>query len=317
MQPGKPDLSTLVDRWVSTGIITTEQAERIRADLASSGYDTAKPPARPVSLVAEGLGYLGGVIVVVGLALVLGLSWDALSAVGKVAVAVTVLVALAVAGAFIPVERLGATGARLRGVLWTAAAIALAAALGLTADELLHWRDSDQIVLLATGGATIASAGAWLVSRHLLQHLSTITWLLITAWNGTLLATDSDLPANLAVWGIGVVWFVLGLLNILPRRSAAVAGSIGTMIGGLLLMGEDWGTLFALGTAVALVAIAVLRRELAVLGVGSVGTLIALPIAVDEYFPGVLPAALSLVAGGLALVAIAILTARRRSTPTS
>ena len=54
------------------------------------------------------------------------------------------------------------------------------------------------------------------------------------------------------------------------------------------------------------------ERDLPVLGVGSVATLIALPFAVEEYVPGVLPAALSLVVGGLALVVIAILTARRR-----
>jgi hypothetical protein len=312
MQPTGPDLSALVDRWVANGIITAEQAERIRADLAASGAGAPAGPARPVSLVAEGLGYLGGVIVIVGLLLVLSLSWETLPAEGKVGVAGAVLVAFAVAGALVPAARLGSTGARLRGVLWVGAAVALAATLGLVADELLHWESGRATVALASGGTAVASAAAWLVSRHVLQHLVTVTALLFLAWNGTSLATDSDIWSGLAVWGVGVVWFVLALPGILPRRSGSVLGALSATIGGWLLFDEDWGLLLALGTAVALVAIAVLRRDLAVLGVGSVATLIALPLAVEEYFPGVLPAALSLVVGGLALVMIAILTARRR-----
>jgi hypothetical protein len=118
---------------------------------------------------------------------------------------------------------------------------------------------------------------------------------------------------NLAVWGFGVVWFLLSLPDVVPSRSGGVLGAITAAIGGLMMLGEqDWGPVFALGTVVALVAVAVLRRDLPVLGVGSVGTLIALPVAVAEYFPGMLPAALSLVAGGLALVATAVFTSRRR-----
>jgi hypothetical protein len=313
MQPTGPDVSALVDRWVANGIITAEQADKIRADLAASGAGAPAGPTRPVSLVAEGLGYLGGVIVVVGLLLVLSLSWETLSAEGRVGICAAVTAALAAAGFAVPAARLGSTGARLRGVLWLSGAVALAATLGLVADELLDWRKEEAIVALASGGAAVASAAAWLVSRHVLQQVGTVAALLFLAYSGTWLATDSAIWSGLAVWGVGVVWFVLALPGILPRRSGAVLGALSATIGGWFLFEEQhWATLFSLGTAVALVAIAVLRRELAVLGIGSVGTLIALPFAVEEYFPGVLPAALSLVFGGLALVVIAILTARRR-----
>lgn len=303
----QPSLTELVDRWVANGLITPEQADRIRADLV-----TVSPAStRRVSLVAEGLGYLGGVIVVVGLGLVLGLSWERLTAAGKVGVAGAVVAVLTVAGAFIPAKRLGATGARLRAVLWTGATVALAATLGLAGHDLLNW-DEERGMLLASGGAAAMSASAWAVSRHVLQQVTTVAALLLAAWQGTMLATESDMWANVAVWGVGVVWFALSLPDILPRRGGGVLGGIAATIGGLLMLGEEWGPLFALGTVLAIVAVAVIRRELGVLGVGSVGTLIALPIAVDEYFPGMLPAALSLVGGGLALVAIAVLTARRR-----
>lgn len=312
MQPSRPDLTSLVDRWVTTGIITPEQAQRIRADLATVGASTS----RPVSLVAEGLGYLGGVIVVVGLALVLGMSWDTLTPAGKVGVAGGVWLALAVAGALIPAKRLGGTGARLRAVLWTGAAVAAFAGLALTSDELLQLTDDDLALLISSGGAAAMSAGAWAFSRHVLQQASTVLWTAIAGWAGVAMATDAGMWPSFTVWAIGVVWFLLALPDILPQRSGGVLGAITATIGGLMMFGEqEWGPVFALATVVALVATAVARRDLPVLGVGSVGTLIALPLTVEEYFPGMLPAALSLVVGGLALVVIAVLTARRRTTP--
>lgn len=307
MQPGRPDLSALVDRWVAAGIITPDQADRIRADLATH------PPARPVSLVAEGLGYLGGVIVVVGLLLVLGLSWENLSAAGKVAVVGVGWLALTAGGAFVPARRLGAAGTRLRAVLWTGAAVAIAAGLGLIGSDLLDWKDEDLILLVASGGAAVMSAAAWAATRHVLPQTFTVAALLISAWSGTMLLTNSTLSASFAMWGVGIVWFLLALVGVLPRNSGAVLGAVAATVGGLFLIAtEQWGSLFALGTVLTLVAVGVVRRQLAVLGVGSVGTLIALPIAVDEYFPGVLPAAISLVVGGMALVVVAIFTARRR-----
>jgi hypothetical protein len=82
------------------------------------------------------------------------------------------------------------------------------------------------------------------------------------------------------------------------------------------MFGYYWGPLFALGTMIALIVIAVALRELAVLSVSSIGTLIALPPAVDQYLPGgVLSTALALVVAGLALVATGVYTARRRRAP--
>jgi hypothetical protein len=78
------------------------------------------------------------------------------------------------------------------------------------------------------------------------------------------------------------------------------------------MISQSWGPVLGLATVVALVVAAVLRRELGVLGVASVGTLIVLPISVNRYFPGALSAALALVVGGLVLVAVAVYAARRR-----
>jgi hypothetical protein len=311
MQPS-PTVPELVGRWVAAGIINEEQAQRIRADLATL------PPqqSRGSSLVAEALGYLGGVIVLVGLSFVIGWFWEDLTSEARAGVAGAIAVALVAAGAFVP-GRPGAT-ARLRGVLWLAGSAATFACLALVADDLIGW-ENERVVLTAAGGTTLLAAVLWAVHRHVLQQLMVVGSLLLTAWSGTMLATESDMWSSLAVWGVGVVWFVMSLPGIVPA-SGGVLGAIGSVLGGLMMIGDEaeWGPLFALATVVALVVTAVARRDLGVLGVGSVGTLIALPFAVEEYFPGELQAALSLVVAGLALVATGVYVARRRrTTPTS
>jgi hypothetical protein len=315
MQPSSHDLAGAVDRWVAAGIITNEQAERIRADLA------AHTPRRG-SLVAEALGYLGGVIVLVGLVLVLGLSWERLDTTGRVAVVGGTALALIVAGFPIPVSRLGATGTRLRGVLWTMATAGTAGTLGLVGSEVLEW-DTEQTMLLWSAGAAAVSAALWALNRHILQHVTTFAALLFAAfWAGDTLVEGAELERSsavltwvvpgAAVWLTGAVWFALGLLRVLPR-GGAVLGAMGLVIGGLCLLRDEWGPLFGLATVIALVVVAVARRELAVLAVGSVGTLIMLPFAVDQYLPGgVFSTALALILAGLALVATGVYTARRR-----
>jgi len=63
---------------------------------------------------------------------------------------------------------------------------------------------------------------------------------------------------------------------------------------------------------VALLTVAaVLMRDLVVLAVASVGTVLVLPTVVTRYFPGTVSAALALLAAGLLLVAAAVLAAWR------
>ena len=304
----EPSLPALVDRWVQAGIITPEQGERIRADAAT--LPQTKP--RTASLVAEGLGYLGGAIVLVGLILVMGLFWERLSSAGRVGIIGGVALALLTAGAFVPAGRLGAAGARLRGVLWVASCVALAIALGFTGDELLGWEGSE-IGLLATGTTTVVAAVLWAIHRHVLQHLAAVVFLLSASYTATLTITDSWPWSNFVVWAVAVVWFVLSLASILPARAGAVFGSVGMVVGGLLMINDEWGPLLALASVVVLVVTGVVRRELPVLAVGSVGTLIVLPFVMNRYFPNnSVVTALSLVVVGQLLVTLGVVVARRR-----
>ncbi len=311
------DLGPLVERWVAAGIINTDQAERIRADLATMPEPEREQAPRGGSLVAEAMGYLGGVIVLVGLGLVVGWFWDDMSTLARIGLSGGAAALLLVAGAMVSARmgeaggRLSEAGGRLRAVLWAGSSIALFGCLALTASESLHW-EGDRVVTFAATATTVASALLWAVNRRMPQHIVVLTSLLVSVAAGTSLLTEAYPWAGLAVWAVGVVWVALSWFCVFPRRSGMALGAVSAIIGAVIVEGEQWGTALALVTVAALVLAAVAQRDLVVLGVASVGTLIVLPIAVDRFFPGVLPAALSLVGVGLSLVVLAVFVARRR-----
>ncbi len=219
-------------------------------------------------------------------------------------------VLLVVAGALVS-GPLGEAGGRLRAVLWAGSSLALFGCLALVGSDSLHW-DGDRVLTVAATGTAVFSAVLWAVHRRLPQHIATLTSLLIAVAAGTTMLTEAYPWSGLAVWSVGIVWVALSWFDVFPRRSGMALGAISAIIGAVIVEGEEWGTALALATVAALVLAAVAKRDLVVLGVASVGTLIVLPMVVDRYFPGVLPAALSLVGVGLLLVVLAVFVARRR-----
>src|SRR5690349_347994 len=89
------EVTALLRRWVEGGLITAEQAGRIRAaegledpDDRTAPDPTPTPtpapaPGRGGSLVAEALGYVGGALVLVAAVLIAGTVWDALGPAGR------------------------------------------------------------------------------------------------------------------------------------------------------------------------------------------------------------------------------------------
>ncbi|MGH3464878.1 MAG: hypothetical protein ACRDP9_25710 [Kribbellaceae bacterium] len=82
-----------------------------------------------------------------------------------------------------------------------------------------------------------------------------------------------------------------------------------------LTLPADGGIVLALVTVAALVAVAVLSRDLLVLALGGWGALQILPVAIHEWFPGQIAAAIALLAAGAVMVAAAIWVARHRAHP--
>lgn len=313
MLSSRPDVPALLERWVSHGIITTDQAARMRADVPGMASPAGGTPetGRGTSLVTEAMGYLGGVIILVASGLVTGWFWEDMSTTVRLALAGAVTVLLVVAGAAVP-RHLGAPGDRLRSVLWLLASAALAAFLSLAGSEKFAW-DGETVALFAAGGTAVMSAVLWYEHPRLLQHAATFVPLLVTAATATSLLPGSEMLTGVAVLAVGAVWGVLSWGGVISaRRHGTILGAVAMAFGSMLVVGEGWGTALALLTVGALVLFAVASRDLVLLAVASAGALFVLPASMSRLFPGMLAAALALLAVGVLLVAAAVATARRR-----
>ncbi|MCO1660374.1 hypothetical protein [Pseudonocardia humida] len=351
------DVAVLLRRWVDGGLITAEQAERIRAAEGLDGTDgatdtdgiddthdthdthgadgigepTAPPRSDPGpqpqrgSLVAEGLGYVGGALVLVAAVVISGTFWDVLGPAGRLGLVLVAAALLLGVGAAAPAGRPGSatgsdtggaddSGRRLRAVSWLLGEVAAAGALGLLAGEVIGLPDG-WTPLVAAGGAAALAALLWARSATPAQHAGFVVAAVITAGCAAALLPDGDEHAvGIAVWGAGVVWLLLGWGAVVGDRvSADVCGGAAAGVGALLTVDTTAGSALAVLTAAVLVVAGVLARDLVLLGVGSVVTLVTVPLVMGRWFPDVLSAALALLVAGALLVLVGLRTARRRT----
>jgi hypothetical protein len=101
----------LIDCWTAAGVITDEQARRMRADVPA--------PAGRGPLIVEGVGYLGATLIVAALVLLAERYWAEFGKAGRLLV-VGAAALLAMAGAAVP-RRGDSWLVPLRALLWLAA----------------------------------------------------------------------------------------------------------------------------------------------------------------------------------------------------
>jgi hypothetical protein len=302
-------LPDLVAAWVADGIISPEQAKRILERGAGTPSVPAPQAMRP--LIVEVIGYLGGVVVVVGCGVLAGLYWSELGHVAQVALLMSAAAALVAAG-FAVSPRIGGAAVRLRSVLWVAATAAWAGAVGVWATAMAPWWVQDHVGVLVTAGATVLAAALWTRHRVVLQQVLTMG--LLAALAATTIAdigSARDWP-GVGVWIVGLAWLALGWVGVLrPARVSRALGAATTVVGAMIAAGSSAGTVLMLLTALGVVLLAVFLRDLVLLIVGALGLLQGIPTAVNRWFPNSIVAALTLLVVGLGLVGVAVWIARR------
>ncbi|WGY04513.1 hypothetical protein QI633_12250 [Nocardioides sp. QY071] len=253
------------------------------------------------SLVPEALGYLGGVVVVVGAALLADQFWSDLATSWRLVVVGLVAASLTAAGALVP-PAAGPAGVRLRAVLWAASVALTAVFLAVLARQALDLAERPTAVLTAAGAAASAVV-LWRIRPTILQQAAALAALAATAASVVFLADPDSRVGGFGPWAVGVVWLLLargGLLR--PPRTAFSLGAVAAVVGGVFAAETDAGTVLALVTAGALVLLALRLRDVPVLGVGAAGVLLVLPMAVQDWFGGSLAAALVLIVSGVGLI---------------
>ncbi|RPF22223.1 DUF2157 domain-containing protein [Myceligenerans xiligouense] len=314
-RPGPdPVLAARLADWVGADIITHEQADLIAAREGALAARRPSAPTVPGSLLSEALGYVGGVVILVAAVLLATEFWTELGTTGRLAVVGGAAMALLAAGMAVP-RSAGAQGRRLRAVLWAAATAASAGFTALFTSDVLAVPDDDVGVTTSAVTAAVAMTLWWWRPTNL-QHLVALVALAGTVGAVVARFSDVDHLPGAGVWAVGLLWFLFAVGGLLrPRRLALALGAAVAVFGTLMMLPTDSGITLMLATAAAVVTLAVVMTDLALLAVGAVGLLIALPTAVQTWFGGTFAAPVALLCAGLVLVGAALWIARRRHRP--
>jgi hypothetical protein len=311
-----PSLVDLLEGWVDAGLITTEQSRAIQQHEAERsgarpGVTVAPSPEKGPSLVVEALGYIGGVVMLVGAGILVGMYWADLSVALRLLLIGATALALVGAGFAVP-DRLGEAAGRLRSVLWAVGVAATAGFLGVFSTEVLDRYDEHALVVIGPCTAAVAGILWWLRSTWLQQLALFVPLLLAAVGVGLeLTSTDSSWGGAL-MWGVAVGWTVLSWAGWLePRMTGVAMGVLGAVLGALTIR-ADVGIALGLATAVAAAALSLWERSLPWLGMAAIALLWTVPRAAAEWFPGRLSAALTLIVTGGALVGAAVWVARHQ-----
>lgn len=308
------ELDRRVARWVEAGVIGPEQADAILAlELEGEGREIG---GRRRAVVAEVLGYLGGVLAVVA-GFVLGAeSWGRLGQWGRAGVLATVTGLLLAAGWRLRGSE-GRALPRLASVLWLFAVAGFAGLLAV----LLEGRSDDALAdpsLGVAGGALVLAAGLYLLERRVLQQVALFVAVVATmVAGGQRLGWSWETVEGYGFLVLGAGWLELGRRGLVgPRRTSEVLGSLALLTGPEVLDVEavgpgDWGLWLGLGLSVALIVAGSALARNVLLGIGAAGMVLFLGQVAGEYWSD-LGAPLAILLVGLGLVAAAVLVARLR-----
>ena len=256
---GDRSVDQLLDRWVGAKLMSVEQSVAIRGFERERAHAAALAPTpvarRRLPAVAEALGYLGGVLAIVGLTLLVARYWTMMATGWKLMLSGGVAAVLGFIGGAVP-ESKDAAFARLRGFVW----LASMAASGLFAGVAVHdgWgiTRAQSIALSVSVAVTVVGAAMWQLRDRFLQQMVTLVALVVGAATATSEFASSGF-VGIVVAAIGAVliasaWWrrmSLSRLNVTVGAAAILAAG--------LIMRTDWmagGLTFSLMTSLVMLA---------------------------------------------------------------
>jgi hypothetical protein len=310
-------LAAALHRAVEAGQITAEQADAVLASeralaprAAEEGREARVPP------VLEALGYLGAVFVIVGAVTLVSGFWDNLETWSRLTILGVTAAALTGTGLAVGDESEPVLW-RLRGVVLLLASGALAGFAGLLAADALDQRGEP--VAMLVGSVVAAHSGLlWWRRERPAQHLAFLGGLIAACAGTVTWAGGEQAIVGFTLWAMGGAWLVASFRRLLPPAFVGmVAGAVLALVGAGVTGGEwnDFGVLFGLGTAAAVVAGGIRTNEFLVTAVGVIGAFIYLPATMNTFFGGTIGVPAAMLLSGLALLGLTVMLLQRRGGP--
>lgn len=269
--PVMADLQRRLEWWTVAGLITAEQAVRIMEQEKAWAVSAAAPaPSTPVtaprrlSAIVEGLGYIGGILTLVGAVLLIGRYWDDMSAVARLALGVGSAVALLVAGLLVAETEPALI--RLRWVLWTLSTAAAALTVGITMADSIDDVRGATVSLAVAGIVAVENGALWRGRVRPIQQALFLVALPVVTGSATSIVLGEDAP--MAAIGVVVALTGVGLLvagithrTVVPALTEGIGSA--SVVVGVMMSIDTWrgaGFLTALVAVTALLVLALAPR---------------------------------------------------------
>lgn len=303
-----------VARWVDAGLVTEEQARAIAEFAAVPAAPVAARRSR-VSPAVEALAYVGGVLLSVGAAMLVGEFWDRMGTAGHLGVVGGAALVAGVVGAVVGEAEPAAW--RLRGFLWALSAVGAGAFAGLALYEVRGTSGEPVAWTTAATTAGVSAAYWWLRNRPLQQAGTLIATAVAVgvgiAWIGT---GNVSVWIGLALWLLGAAWATLAWARRLPPAEVGFTlGAVLTLVAAAIAGGrfESLGPVLGLCTATVWIGIGIAADEGLALAPGVVGIFVFLPMTLGRLFGEAVGAPAIVMASGALLLGVVAVLLRRRA----
>jgi len=303
-----------LDRLVEDGVLAGDQASAVRQALAVAPARRAGP-----GWFVEVAGYVGGGLMLAGVAAFLGTSWDLLSEALRTGVLALLALAFSLAGVLVAggpqrIRRLvheeSPARRRVVGVLFALASVATSLAVGVAVDRY-------EVVIGALAGFAVAAA-AMVLLPSAVGLVATVAFsvIAVVAFDGEVLDV-APVTVGLHLIVLGLIWASVALARLVsPWQLALVAGTgLGLVGAQLQLLTESTelrGYTITFGLSVACFLTYRWQRSVVLLAAGVIGVTLAVPEAVDHFAGDTLGTAVILLVAGAVLVAASALGLRLR-----
>lgn len=295
-EPRTPTIDDSLTAWTTAGLITDDQAHQIAAfehraeELPVTG-DAPAVAARRVPFVAEALGYLGGILGIVGLVLLVAKYWPDMGTPGRLLLTGAGAAGLALAGTLVH-EGSDAALDRLRWFLWLLSSVAGALFAGVAATEVYGSHPAPRVALVVASTVSAQNAAFWWWRQRPVQQFLTLA--AATVAIGLLVERVADeglTGVSVMIAGALLVFAAWRARTPLPAITATVGAS--ALIVGSGITAGQWhatgllvlvaGTLTLLGLAAMPQGNCTAAVRLALTVIGSAGALQAFPSTISYF----------------------------------
>jgi hypothetical protein len=297
----------LLARWTAAGLLTDEQAAAV-AQYEAQAHPVAptepaptgtrivaqgatRPVSRGIPAVAEALGYLGGILAVIGLVLVVARYWPDMATAARLVLGGAGAVGLIVAGQLVRPDGDPALE-RLRGFVWVASSACAALFAGVVAVDVFN-ADAPETITVAASAAVVTESALLWRGRHLpFQQLTLFAATAVLVGSAVALVAETGF-VGIALWATGVGFVVIGVRRLAPQPLIGdVVGGLSMAVGAMLAVAgwDEPALVFAVATAGALLGLALVpglapdRSDQLTFGIiGAVTGLQAVPGAIGYF----------------------------------